>query len=64
MTIFNRTSRVLLLLLLSPLLAHAEAIDFEASEETFPVIGDVLDGLPPLPPLAPGAPSPGLHEVP
>jgi hypothetical protein len=32
-------------------------IDFEASQETFPVIGDVLDGLPPFPPLAPGAPS-------
>jgi hypothetical protein len=32
-------------------------IDFELSEETFPVLGDVLDALPPLGPVAPGAPS-------
>jgi hypothetical protein len=32
-------------------------IDFELSQETFPIIGEILDVIPPLPPIAPGAPS-------
>lgn len=32
-------------------------IDFELSERTLPVLGDVLDALPPLDPIVPGAPS-------
>ena len=31
-------------------------IDFELSDRTFPVLGEVLDVLPPLEPVAPGAP--------
>ena len=32
-------------------------IDIEASQETLPVLGDVLDLLPPIEPIIPGAPS-------
>ena len=36
-------------------------IDIEASRETVPVLGDVLDGLPPFEPLIPGAP--GIEDL-